>query len=907
MSTRSAVFSLFVLAASLAIALPAHAQQGTVTGRVVDASSRRPLSAVQVSVEGGYGALSDARGAFAFQLPAGQYDVRVDLIGYTSTSTSVTVTGGGTVDVEFAMLAAAISLRGVVVTSDAARTERSTQSVPIAAQIATVDQIEIQAATTPVDYVRSMPGVDAIQTGITQSNTVTRGFNNVFSGALLVLTDNRYARVPSLRLNAYNMIPAPTLDIERVEVFLGPASALYGPNSANGVMHIITSNPIDKPGTTVSVTGGNQSIFSGAFRQNFRFSEKVGLKITGQYFQGEDFVYVDPVEEAAMLPPTDPDYNPLVGARDFNVERYSGEVRLDVRPWEGSTDGVKFTYGMNNLGSSIELTGIGAGQGYDWKYQFGQVQFERDGFFAQAFINASDAGDSFLLRTGQPLTDMSTMAAAQAQYAFNVTDRAELVTGFDYSKTTPKTGGTITGANEDADETQELGGYLSATFALAPTLDFTGALRLDDHQHLEDPVWSPRLGLVFTPKQGQALRATYNRAFSTPTTNNLFLDITAGQIPITTGVNYRVQTLGVPTTGLSWNNQCAGGVNSYCMYSPFAPGTELPATGTALWDGVVVPFALQDPTLQAGLGQLGITPQQFAAIVSGPTPAEMGSNLLRFNSEDPTVPFVPDPGVSTLSRMKPTITNTYEIGYQGLVADRVNFSVSVYRSEIEDFVGPLRVETPSVFLNGRDVGTFVAGRLIDAGVPAAAAAQVAAGIATNAAQVPLGTVAPDQRPGSDVILTYRNFGNVELWGTDIGFEAYATDALVINGSYSFVSEECFDVDEDGACSSAADIALNAPTNKGSLGARYMLPDVGLEFGGRGRFSETFAMNSGVYVGQVEKFTVFDANVAWRVPNYDGLIVSLTVNNVADNKHQEFIGAPEIGRIGLLKLQYQFGN
>jgi iron complex outermembrane receptor protein len=907
MSSRSAAPFLFAVVAALATVTPIQAQQGTITGRVVDASSMRPLPAAQISVEGGYGALSDARGSFSFRLPAGQYDVRVDLIGYTSSSTSVTVTAGGTVDVDFSLLATAISLRGVVVTSDAARSERSTQSLPTAAQIATVDRIEVQAGATPVDYVKSMAGVDAIQTGITQSNTVTRGFNNVFSGALLVLTDNRYARVPSLRLNAFNMIPAPTLDIERVEVFLGPASALYGPNSANGVMHIITSNPIDKPGTTVSVSGGSQSIFSGAFRQNFRFSDKVGLKITGQYFQGEDFVYLDPVEEAAKLPPTDPDYNPLVGARDFDVERYSGEVRLDVRPWEGSTDGLKFTYGMNNLGSSIELTGIGAGQGYDWKYQFGQVQFERDGFFAQAFLNASDAGDSFLLRTGQPLIDMSTMAAAQAQYAFNLTSRAEVTTGFDYSKTTPKTGGTITGANEDMDETTELGGYLSATLSLAPTLDFTGALRLDDHEHLEDPVWSPRLGLVFTPKQGQALRATYNRAFSTPTTNNLFLDITAGQIPITTGINYRVQTLGVPTTGLTWNNQCAGGVNSYCMYSPFAPGTELPATGTALWDGVVVPFALQDPTLQAALGQLGITPQQFAQIVAGPTPADMGSNLLRFNSEDPSVPFVPDPGVSTLSRMKPTITNTYELGYQGLVANRVNFSVSVYRSEIQDFVGPLRVETPSVFLNGQDVASFVSQRLQGASVPGAVADQIGAGIAANAARVPLGTVAPDQRQSSDVILTYRNFGNVELWGTDIGFEAYATDALVINGSYSFVSEECFDVDEDGACSSAADIALNAPTNKGTLGARYMLPDLGLEFGARGRFSETFAMNSGVYVGQVDQFTVYDANVAWRVPSYDGLIVSLTVNNLSDNKHQEFIGAPEIGRMALVKLQYQFGN
>jgi iron complex outermembrane receptor protein len=343
------------------------------------------------------------------------------------------------------------------------------------------------------------------------------------------------------------------------------------------------------------------------------------------------------------------------------------------------------------------------------------------------------------------------------------------------------------------------------------------------------------------------------------------------------------------------------------MYSPFAPGVELPATGTLFWDDVVVPAALQDPQLQGALALLGLTPEEFAAIIGSPTPADMGSTLLRFNSENPDVPFVPDPGVTALDRMRPTITNTYEVGYEGLLASRVNLSVSVYRSEIEDFVGPLRVETPSVFLNGQDVATFVAGRLIGAGVPAGAAATIAANIAPTAARVPFGTVAPDQRPSEDVLLTYRNFGDVNLWGTDIGFEAYATEEFIISGSYSFVSEECFDVDDDGACTSAADIALNAPTNKGTLGARYLFPSSGLEVGARARYSEGFLMNSGVYVGAVEEYTVFDANVAWRVPGYDGLIASLTVRNLTDNEHQEFVGAPEIGRLALLKLQYGFGG
>jgi len=46
------------------------------------------------------------------------------------------------------------------------------------------------------------------------------------------------------------------------------------------------------------------------------------------------------------------------------------------------------------------------------------------------------------------------------------------------------------------------------------------------------------------------------------------------------------------------------------------------------------------------------------------------------------------------------------------------------------------------------------------------------------------------------------------------------------------------------------------------------------------------------------------NVAYRVPGYQGFIVSLTVNNIFDNRHQELIGAPQMGRIGLVQVQYE---
>jgi hypothetical protein len=153
--------------------------------------------------------------------------------------------------------------------------------------------------------------------------------------------------------------------------------------------------------------------------------------------------------------------------------------------------------------NSIELTGIGAGQARDWKYEFGQVQFRKSGFYWQAFMNRSNAGDTYLLRTGVPLIDKSTVFSTQAQYAFNPTDMLEVIGGVDLIKTTPQTGGTINGLNEDIDETLEVGGYVSATLAVSDRVDLVGALRADHHEHLEDPVLSPRLGVVLQPVPGR--------------------------------------------------------------------------------------------------------------------------------------------------------------------------------------------------------------------------------------------------------------------------------------------------------------------------------------------------------------------------------------------------------------------
>ncbi len=896
----------FVGAALIAL-LPTvslSAQQGTLSGTVRDAESGQPMSGVQVQIlgagqAGAGGSLTNQAGQFRVDLQSGTYSVVAVMVGYeTYRQDAVDVGSGQTTDISITMKSRAFALNPLVVSVGRGQQEKALDA-PAAVSVVPVEQITERAVTTPVDYVKGLPGVDVVQTGITQSNTVTRGFNNVFSGALLVMVDNRYARVPSLRLNAYNMIPTTPLDIQRIEVVLGPAAALYGPNAADGVLHIITTSPIDDPGTKISLSGGERSIFQGAFRQAWKFNDKVGFKVSGQYFRGNDFVYRDPVEHADSL--ADPT-NPLIGARNFNAEHYGGSARLDWRPW---SDGeVVATYGFNELGSSIELTGLGAGQAKNWAYQFGQLRMKKGRLFAQGFLNKSSAGDTWLLRTGNPIVDRSTLVAGQVQYGFTATKGLDVITGVDVSRTNPITDGTITGSNENHDNTDEVGGYVHTTESLSDKVDLVAALRVDYHSHLENLIWSPRAAIVFKPVQGQNFRLTFNRAFSTPTTNNLFLDIKAGLVPLTPTIGYQVWTEGVPETGFTFNDRCQGGIGpGYCMYSAFAPGA-LPANGAVLWDQVLVPLALSDPQLQGALAQMGLTPQQFAQIVGNPGAGDLQSGFGRLNPETQT--FDPDPqGPTTVERIRPTITNTFEVGYKGVLGDRLRLAVDVYHSRIKDFVGPLRVETPSVFLSGQSVATYLVTRMVGAGIPAAVAQQLATSIANTVARVPLGTVAPDQRHGSDLILTYRNFGNVNLWGSDLGFELLATDKVSFNGSFSYVSKECFDFNNDGSCQSTRDVALNAPTKKGSFGARYDDKVAGFSLEGRVRYSDTFPMNSGVYVGTVNSYTVLDANVAYKLPWASGAMVSLTVNNVFNDLHQEFIGAPRIGRIALAKLQYAF--
>jgi len=528
------------------------AQTATLRGKISDAKTGEPLPQVNVVVKSAVrvtGATANSEGRFEIKnLEAGVYEVSASLIGYEKqVVASLALQAGEEKELNFKLSPAAIQLNPIV--TSASRQQEKALEAPAAIAVVETEEVQRRSALTMIDHVRSLPGVDVASNGLVQSSMVVRGFNSLFSANLLVLTDNRYANVPSLRVNSYNLIPINNEDVARLEVVSGPGSALYGPNCANGVLHLITRSPFESAGTTISVSGGGRdflnvsqrgpgggsNVYSAALRHAGILNEKIGYKISAQYNRGQDWQSYLPVDVAPRKVVFG--YQTATGKTiegdsvfnqpDFAVEKIAGEARVDFR--FNPNTALILNAGVNRI-DQIDLTTVGAFQVKDWTYSYAQARFTHKNLFAQGFVNASDAGETFGLRTGNFTLDNSKLFVGQAQHSYAFGNRQRFTYGLDAQLTRPDTKSTIHGRNEGVDSIDEIGVYLQSETKISSKLDFVAAARVDEHNHLE-PQYSPRAALVFKPTAAHNFRATYNRAFRTPTPATFFVDILAEDIP----------------------------------------------------------------------------------------------------------------------------------------------------------------------------------------------------------------------------------------------------------------------------------------------------------------------------------------------------------------------------------------
>tara|TARA_A100001037_G_scaffold306771_1_gene355293 strand:- start:444 stop:4610 length:4167 start_codon:yes stop_codon:yes gene_type:complete len=287
---RKIIITLFIISGS------SFAQNGTITGKVLDKTNGSPLMGANVVLEGtAQGAASSTDGQYTiFQVDPGEYTLMVTYIGYENLKIDLVVEVGKTLTQDLELIPETIQMETYVVT--ASRRRERVEDAPAAISVISKKEIRRESNTNLGDYLKGTKGIDFTQSGIDSYNMTARGFNSSFSSRLLTLTDGRMANVPSLRLTAYNVIPVSFEDVEQIEVVLGPASALYGPNAHSGVLNIVTSSPIRTQGTSINIQGGllSQTDTDLLKKLTFRTAHKFGdfgFKISGVALAGQDWTH----------------------------------------------------------------------------------------------------------------------------------------------------------------------------------------------------------------------------------------------------------------------------------------------------------------------------------------------------------------------------------------------------------------------------------------------------------------------------------------------------------------------------------------------------------------------------------------------------------------------------------------
>ncbi|MBY0492529.1 MAG: SusC/RagA family TonB-linked outer membrane protein [Gemmatimonadaceae bacterium] len=240
------------LAAALTLLAPrAHAQGGSINGRVFDAATGQPIQQARVLIDGTQnGTLTGENGRYTLRVTTtGPVTLDVSRIGYEARKVQVTVSAGAPTVSDIALTQAAFSLSAVVTTVTGA--QRKVELANSTAQVAVGDKLaELPVANMGGLLSGRASSVQVVQTGATGtgSRVRIRGQNSfslsndpivVIDGVRATSTTNNAIGVggsgPS-RLDDIN--PA---EIENIEIVKGPSAAtLYGTEAANGVIVITT-------------------------------------------------------------------------------------------------------------------------------------------------------------------------------------------------------------------------------------------------------------------------------------------------------------------------------------------------------------------------------------------------------------------------------------------------------------------------------------------------------------------------------------------------------------------------------------------------------------------------------------------------------------------------------------------
>lgn len=323
-----------------------YAQQRTITGTITNKATGEPLPGVTVSLKGTLsGTITDGSGHYKFNT---SHSLPLTLI-FSSVgfkSEQIQVSNESNNDLQLS----STEILGEEVVVAASRVSESILTSPVSIEKLNATAIRETATPNFYDALPTLKGVETSMQSLTFRTVTTRGFNTNGNTRFNQLVDGMDNQAPGLNFSVGNIVGLSELDVASVELLPGASSALYGAGGMNGTLLMTSKSPFEYQGLSLRIQNGINHInkrqqdhvgyipdIAARYAKAFgRFAFKLNVS----YLQADDWQALDSSNydrlngkiKAGYSHRTDPNYD--------GVNVYGDEITTTFGPSAGLLNGV---------------------------------------------------------------------------------------------------------------------------------------------------------------------------------------------------------------------------------------------------------------------------------------------------------------------------------------------------------------------------------------------------------------------------------------------------------------------------------------------------------------------------------------------------------------------------------------
>lgn len=535
MQIQTLLFTVFLVLVSFF----AHSQnisqnqsQGEIKGKITLEGSIIGFATIQIKEKVDsqiIGTTTDKNGNYKLtQIPFGTVTLLASYLGFeTQTKTVILTESNPVLEINFDLKESVSELNQIVVT--ATRTEKKQTDAAVMVDIIDSKTLVNTQSCNLSEGLKFQAGL-RVETDCQTCNYTQLRMNGLAGGYSQILINGRPIFSPLMGL--YGMEQLPVNMIERIEIVRGGGSVLYGSSAIGGVVNVITKIPkennynlaytyqnINKQSNDNIITG-NATVLTE--KRNAGVSFFINNRKRDFYdHNGDNFSELPKLENNSFganlfFRPTD-NQKLEVSFSSINEYRFGGEMtnkpaHLALQSEERTHNVLvgNIDYQINFNGGNSSLIAYFATQNTDRKHYTGIIPDQNNDEEIEAYQN-------HLSNPPYGISENSTyQAGIQFNHNLNFLGISNILT-FGSEYVTDDVLDVIDSYNYKIDQTtKNLGVFLQSDWQITNKLNLLSGIRMDKHNFVENPIFSPRLSFLYKIKSQMQFRATWSTGFRAP-------------------------------------------------------------------------------------------------------------------------------------------------------------------------------------------------------------------------------------------------------------------------------------------------------------------------------------------------------------------------------------------------------